>query len=288
MNKIYICTSVFKIFLSLIIIGILVTLINIDSNNEILIITTKTYTHPININGSEIRNRDYKETKYYISLKHIDVVIKNDNNKNNNNYQIIKINRYLYDNIDKNHFEINSHTSKIENLLYSFIVFMFLEFIIILLLFLLPIKSKMNKQPKIVFKIKISLYLILMVIFIPLFIVMMYLVTKDLKKIFLSIPILNPICLDSNSNEIGFCKEYYFGNNKIENNILKDYYSFNKINNLITSFESYEWENGPLYIKLVSILIQVILLYIIIVSLIVFEYGNKKIKRTNNPYIIRN
>ncbi|EAL71353.1 hypothetical protein DDB_G0272402 [Dictyostelium discoideum AX4] len=114
----------------------------------------------------------------------------------------------------------------------------------------------------------------------------MDLVSKDLKQILLSIPILKPICLDSKSNEIGFCKEYYLGIYKIENETLKEYDSINK--NLKTGFESYEWENGPLYEKLISILIQVIILYIAIVSLIVFEYGNKRIKKSNNPYTFRN
>ncbi|KAM9985089.1 hypothetical protein ACTFIY_009511 [Dictyostelium cf. discoideum] len=287
MNKIYFCTSIFKILLSLIVLGIFITLINIDSNNEILIITTKTYTHSIDINGSEIGNRDYKETKYHISLKHTDITIKEINN-NNNSIEIIKINRYLYKNeINKeNYLEICNHFSKIENLLYSFLIFIFTEFIIILILFLIPIKSKMKNQPKIIFKIKIIIYSFLIILFLPLFIIMMDLVSKDLKQILLSIPILNPICLDSKSNEIGFCKEYYLGIYKIENETLKEYDSINK--NLKTSFESYEWENGPLYEKLITILIQVIILYIAIVSLIVFEYGNKRIKKSNNPYTIRN
>ncbi|KAN0018683.1 hypothetical protein ACTFIU_008613 [Dictyostelium citrinum] len=306
MNKTNICTSIFKILLGIIVLGILVTLINIDSN-EILIITTKTFTHSIDINGSEIGKRDYKETKYHISLKHTDIIVKNitnqnssysnsnsnrnsNNNSNNSeNNEIIKINRYLYKNeIEENHLEISNHFTKIENLLNSFIVIIFSEFIIILILFLIPTKSKIKDQPKVINKIKIIIYSFLMILFFPLFIIMMDLVNKDLKQILLSIPILNPICLDSKSNEIGFCKEYYLGIYRIENDILKEYDSINKFKNIKTSFESYEWVNGPLNERLILILIQVIILYITIVSLIVFEYGNKSIKKTNNPYTIRN
>ncbi|KAN0033391.1 hypothetical protein ACTA71_002816 [Dictyostelium dimigraforme] len=290
MNNIYFCTSIFKILLSLIILGIIVTLINFDSNNEIIIIKTKTFTYSIDKNGSEVGNRDHKETHYHISLKHTDIIIKNkllNNLKNLENTN--KINRYLYENeMEENQREISSHFTNIENLLHSFIIFIFLEFLIILILFLIPIKSKMKNQPKIIFKIKIIIYSFLMVLYLPLFITMMDLITKDLKQILLSIPILNPICLDSNNNEIGFCKEYYLGIYKIENDTLKEYDSINKFKNLKTSFESYEWENGPLNSRLISILIQTILLYIAIVSLIVFEYGNKRIKKSNNPYIIRN
>ncbi|EGC30203.1 hypothetical protein DICPUDRAFT_158084 [Dictyostelium purpureum] len=146
----------------------------------------------------------------------------------------------------------------------------------------------MEKHSKSMYHYRCLWYSLLVMTYLPLFILMMFMVTRDLrvalKEESKTNSLIKSICLDKDGSDFGYCEKNDFSTKEIDEDIIIDYNMYLNNNKTLHGWDSYSWHDGKMELKMIISYFQVMVIYVIVVVTIVFEFYKGKSKKKNSRY----